>query len=289
MTLNQLVYYVEVVKQRNFTRAAESIFVSSKSIRNLEEELHVHLIDRSGKGFALTPEGEMFAEYAERIVRFYYSQLREFRLRQTSVDKTLNVGMPPSAGTAYFYSVLRDFRQMCGDVKLNTIEVPAKEVLERLYSGALDIGVVLEPCNDDGLVIKRCFESDVVACVNVDHPLAKRDSVTFAELKDEPIIMITNEFMFHDLCMDCFDKAGVKPNVVFETSQWDLEYEMTAENEGICFLPEILVAKQKGNRVKTLKLTEPNFPWILSLAYRKDTYLSTPMKMFVELSSGSYH
>lgn len=290
LTLNQLSYFVEVVRQRNFTKAAENIFVSqstlSKSIRNMEEELHVKLIDRTTKGFTLTPEGKLFAEYAERILRFYESQLRDFKLCLNTVDKTLNVGLPPSAGTAYFYAVIREFMNKCSDVKLNPIEVPSKGIVEALNNDDLDIGIVLEPFSDDSLIVRRAYSSNVMVCVNIKHPLAQKDTITFEELNEEPIIMISKDFMFHDLVMERFSNAGVTPNVIFETSQWDLEYEMVAENYGVCFLPEILLAKQRDGRVKGLRIVNPEFPWILSLVYRKDKFISGPMKMFIDISTG---
>ena len=71
MTLNQLKYYVEIVRESSFTKAAEKLFVSqstlSKSIRTLEEEFQIKMINRVAKEFTLTQEGHVFFEYAERI------------------------------------------------------------------------------------------------------------------------------------------------------------------------------------------------------------------------------
>lgn len=64
MTLNQLKYYVEIVKESSFTKAAEKLFVSqstlSKSVRALEEEFQIKLIHRAAKEFVLTQEGYFF-------------------------------------------------------------------------------------------------------------------------------------------------------------------------------------------------------------------------------------
>ena len=63
MTLNQLNYYVEIVRQGSFTKAAEKLFVSqstlSKAIRALEEEFQMELINRGAKEFQLTPQGNV--------------------------------------------------------------------------------------------------------------------------------------------------------------------------------------------------------------------------------------
>ena len=78
MTLNQLKYYVEIVRESSFTKAAEKLFVSqstlSKSIRTLEEEFQIKLINRAAKEFTLTQEGHVFLEYAERILNYYQEQ-----------------------------------------------------------------------------------------------------------------------------------------------------------------------------------------------------------------------
>ena len=61
VTHNQLVYLTEIVNQKSFTRAAEKLFLSqstlSKSIKALEGELGVEIINRQSKEFALTKEG----------------------------------------------------------------------------------------------------------------------------------------------------------------------------------------------------------------------------------------
>lgn len=103
MTINQLQYYVEIVCQKSFTRAAESLFVSqsalSKSVRTLEQEFETELIDHSSKDFLLTPEGELFYEYARKILDFFNMQTRELHQRLHDMGGSLNIGIPPTSGT----------------------------------------------------------------------------------------------------------------------------------------------------------------------------------------------
>lgn len=115
MTMNQLSYYVEVVQQKNFTKAAEKLFVSqstlSKSIRALEMEFQVELINRMSKKFALTPEGYLFYEYAMKLLKYYHVQTQELYQHLHSTSGILKVGIPPTAGTVYFYSLLYQFQK----------------------------------------------------------------------------------------------------------------------------------------------------------------------------------
>ena len=84
MTLNQLQYFTQVVRQRSFTRAAQLLHVSqpalSKSVRLLEQEFGADFVDRTAKDFTLTPSGELFCEllvmlYAATTMRKYTKAL----------------------------------------------------------------------------------------------------------------------------------------------------------------------------------------------------------------------
>ena len=78
MNITQLKYFIEVVKQKSFTKAAEYFFVSestiSKSVRSLEKEYNVQLIDRRSKNAHLTPEGNVFYQSATKIIENYTNE-----------------------------------------------------------------------------------------------------------------------------------------------------------------------------------------------------------------------
>lgn len=288
MTITQLNYFLGVVTHRSFTRAAEALFVSqstlSKAVQNLEEELHVELVDRKEKTFKLTQEGEVFRIYAEKIVRNFNIQTQELKERLKSIDRSLDIGIPPTAGTAYFFTAVRKFKKAFPNVNMNLVEVPSKGIVEMLNQGDLELGVVLEPFEDDNFIIKRAFESQVCVVANENNPLAQKKMVSFADLKNEKIVMISKTFMFYNQVMERFHNAGVEPNIVFVTAQWDFMLQLVANNEGICFLPMELINNSNYPQVKALKIIEPEFPWILSLVYRKDKFVTEPMLDFINLA-----
>ena len=78
MTLHQLQYFAEIVRQRSFTRAARQLHISqpalSKSVRLLEQEFEAEFIDRNAKDFALTDSGALFYEYAQKLLAFTDAQ-----------------------------------------------------------------------------------------------------------------------------------------------------------------------------------------------------------------------
>jgi DNA-binding transcriptional LysR family regulator len=123
----------------------------------------------------------------------------------------------------------------------------------------------------------------VVICLSQDHPLARRKSVRLSELSGESFLMLTQDYMFRGIVDDCCRKAGFRPKTVFESSQWDMLYDMVAANFGITFLPRWLVEKWEKPQVRILSVEEPRIPWILSLCYSRNRFLTEPMKKFLEI------
>lgn len=287
MTLNQLNYFVEVVKQSNFTRAAEKLFVSqstlSKSIRAVEREVEMELINRQAKEFALTPEGQIFYDYAQRILDFYDEQTTALYERLRRTPGSLHLGMPPTAGTIYFFPLLYDYRKLYPAVDLKITEMTSKSVQQLVHEGTLDIGVVIEPFFDDKMVTQTVYTSEAVLVVSKDHPLANRRSVDSADLAQEQFLMVSRDYMYYDVVIDHCKAAGYTPNITFESSQWDLILEMVAAGQGISILPKPLVDKLYSKRVRQIHLKNPTFPWALTLVYRRDKVLTGPMKDFLAL------
>lgn len=287
MTLNQFSYYVEIVRQSSFTKAAEKLFVSqstlSKSIRALEEEFQMELINRAAKDFQLTSAGEVFYEYAVRILNFYHTQTQELFQRLHSANGTLRVGMPPTAGAIFFFSILYKFREMYPGIELQIEEMTSKSVAGRVAAGELDMGVVIEPFSDDKFIKRPVYTSEAVLLVSKKHPLAAKRCVSLPALREEKFLLVTPDYMFHDVVLGKCQEAGFIPNVVFESYQWEMLFEMVADDQGICILPKPLIDKFNHTRVRQIGLKDPEFPWTLSLVYRKDKFITVPMQCFLDL------
>ena len=169
MTLHQLIYFTEIVRQRSFTRAAQHLHISqpalSKSVRMLEQEFEAEFIDRIAKDFSLTDSGVLFHEYAHKILSFVDSQTREIRQRIESAAGTLRIGIPPTSGSIYYHTLISRFRALYPDIDLQIMEVPSRQILSSLNEGQLDLGVVLEPVNRENYVVQRAVRSEIVAVV----------------------------------------------------------------------------------------------------------------------------
>lgn len=291
MTMVQLAYYVEVVKRRSFTKAAEKLFVSqstlSKAIRALENEFQAEFIGRRSKDLLITQDGLAFYEYATNLLDYYHEQTQQLEEKLRCAGGTLTLGLPPSAGTIYFSSLIYQFRQAYPETDLQITEITSKLIRDLVDDGTLDLGVVIEPFSDSKFYSQTVFSSEAVLVVPKQHPLAAKHNVDFGSLGSERLLMVSPDYMYYDVMLERCKAAGFTPNIVFESSQWDLILEMVANNQGVSILPKPLIDKLYANRLCQLHLKNPEFPWALSIIYRTDKFLTVPMQRFLKICKQS--
>lgn len=287
MLFLNLSYFVKTVECKSFTLAAEELFVSqsavSKSIKNLEDELKVSLIDRNYRTLTLTEQGEIVYKFAKEIIENYELKKKQMLKKLDESDNILKFGLPPAAGSIYFYSKIFEFKDCCPNIDLKIEEVTGPAIVDKLLNNKIDIGVVINPFKDERFEILNVFESESVLVVSEKHRLAKEKEIEFRELSNENFIHVTKEYMYHDVFLEKCKEAGFEPNIIFQSKQWDLILAMVEENQGITILPRPLVEKYFIDNISLLKLTKPSFPWSLLLIYLKNQYMRESMKCFIEL------
>lgn len=284
MTLTQLNYFREVVRLGSFTKAANELYISqstlSKSIRALEEEYKIILINRGAKNFEVTKEGELLYEYAERILNYYDEQVKALEERLQEANNTFRIGVPPTAGAIYCNSIIVKFQKTYPEVHLVIEQINSKEIMQNVLEGKLDVGFVLDSVEDSRLEKKRVVDSEAVLIVPKDHRLARKRNVSFREIENEHLLMISPEYMYYDLVKSKCKEAGFDAKFIFESYQWEFIFEMVANGQGVTIFPKPLMNKFNNARVHCIHLENPEFEWSLSAIRLKDKLVTTPMKCF---------
>jgi len=286
MEIRHLTYFVQVAREKSFTKASEILHISqpalSKMIKNLEEELELTLIDRSEKNFTLTDVGKNFLEQAERMID-------DFSAIMESVYDTVNlksgyvrVGIPPVIGTVFFPRIIAGFRKKYPGIDFQMIEEGAKTIEGKVYNGDIDIGVVMLPINEVKFDAIPIIKDKNVLIVNKNHWLSNKKEIDFKLLKDEMFVILNENFMLHDYILAACKDAGFEPNIVLKSSQWDFIAEMVALNQGISILPRPIIDKFNNEFIKQIPIAQSALSWELAIILKKDRYISFAMKAFVE-------
>lgn len=145
MLLRHLRYLLAVAEHRNFTRAAEALHVSqptlSQQVRQLEEQLRVQLLDRSGRSVRPTDAGELYLLHARRALRELEAAQRAIHEVRDLSRGRLRLGMTPTF-TCYLVGALVDpFNQRYPGIELSLEELPQDALEAALIDDRLDLGV----------------------------------------------------------------------------------------------------------------------------------------------------
>lgn len=289
MNIKEIIYFLEVVKETNFTKAANNLYISqpalSKSIKNLEKEVQTQLIERNTKKFNLTYEGEIFYENAKKSIDIINTEIFKLQDSITNCRKTLTLGIPPVIGSVYFTSAVAKFKQEHPDIDIQIVEEGANNIKCKVVDESIELGAVIFPVEEDNIITSKIVSGDIMLAISKDHPLANRKSIDMKELKDERFIVFNENFMMYDKTINACKDSGFEPNIVMKVSQWDFILEMVGLNYGIAMMPKPIVQRYKMNGVNMISISNPEINWNIGFIVKKDKYMSKTLKLFVEYAT----
>ena len=195
MRFDYLDEFIALAKRRNFTAAARDLRISqstlSKHMSSLAQDLDLHLLETVPQ-VRLTPSGNEFLKYAERIVRLRDTAIAECRKIEAGLKGALYVEDPIvlTALTSKLHEMLEEFSADNPDISTSIRATESLTTLENVDSGVFDIaqGLYREKDLDSAVVEGRDFqlipfmEDEVVLWVPREHPLASKPDLRFCDL-----------------------------------------------------------------------------------------------------------
>ncbi|PFG14757.1 LysR family transcriptional regulator [Bacillus sp. es.036] len=285
MDIKQLAYFVEVAKQKSFTKASHSLYISqptlSKMVKSLEAELDVELLDRSARSSELTDAGKIVYLQGEKILNMV-DDLSSHLYDMMNLKKGhIKVGLPPLIGALYFPSILKGFQELYPDITIELMEHGANIAQQKILDGELDFAVGLLPVDETKFETLPFKKEELMLFVHSSHPFAEKNSVSISELRNEQIILFSEDFMLHDQMIEQCRQAGFEPHISYVSSQWDFISDMVSHNLGVTFFPKSILTKINQNNVISIPLVNPEIPWDLGIILRKEKYISYASRAFI--------
>lgn len=216
MELRHLRYFVAVAEHLNFTRAAEELRTAqpslSQQIRDLEDEIGTPLLVRTKRRVALTEAGQVFLEEARLVLAQAQRAVARARQAAQLEGRSLTVGFVPAAEVKIFPSMLTSLRAMFPSLSLILRSLTTAEQRDGLLRGTVDLAFMRLPLGDARLAHEVVLSERLVAVLPGDHPLARRDVVSMAELAEVPFVRISppHAGSLHDVIEEYFRTHGVR-------------------------------------------------------------------------------
>ncbi len=286
MDIIHLVYFIEVAQQESFTKAAKNLYVSqstiSKLIKNLENELGTALFHRTSKQTNLTDAGKLLFVKAKLILDTLKDITAEFSDLVGIPQGRLKIGIPPMV-QILFSKAIAEFNSLYPQISIDLVEVGSRKVEQGISEGTLDAGIVVLPTRiAEKLAVIPFVEDPLMLIVHSNHRLANKPLVDIEELSNESFVMYQEDFALHDHILDKCKEFGFEPKIVCETAQWDFMVDIVASKLAIAFLPQIVCRKLDSKSIQVLPLATDLKPWHLAIAWKKNTLLSYPAKIWLE-------
>ncbi len=279
-------YFVEVVRQGGFSRAATVLNVTqpaiSKMIRRFEDHLGAPLLIRGPHGIHLTDAGHLAYERGLAVLEGLQALRADVDALQGLVRGSLRLGLPPMVGASFFPRVLRAFRRRYPQIALSFVECGSKRINGLLISGDVDIGVTLMPF-DKGQFDGLPFADHALALIVPQTDQWIRRSVDLVELADQHFVMPTEEFLTADIFREACQAAGFVPREAGCSSQWDFLAAMVEAGFGIGALPTSLKRALRSYRVRMIPL-KPDIRRRLALIWRHDAAQTASVCAWIEVS-----
>lgn len=262
MDIDQLRYFMTVVKYSHFTLAAEELCISqsslSKHIKALETELGTQLIDRTTRNFKVTNFGEEFIEFCNKVLVEYSEINKKLKNHLESEKQHIIIGAVPVMNQHGITALIASFQKNFPSIHIEIIQKKTKELVSLLKNGELDVAFFVTPSStDSSFDAYPVIHDKLVLVTHKNHPLANNKSISFSEISHEDFIFFDFASGIHEISIEACEQAGFTPTILHECTQIDTILELVSEGIGVSLLMDKVVSYFHNPRIKILHFDTP--------------------------------
>lgn len=201
MQIDHLNYLIEVAKVGSISAAANNLHTSqsniSQAVHKIEKELGVTIFNRSAKGTTPTSAGQNIVEKAHEII-YHFEELKSIaNINSSSYKGELTIAAIPAFSMYLLPKTISILKSKYPGLKINVIEETSSEIMEYITSKRIDIGLTGIPdkkfIENENVKSTYFIDSEILACVSKNSPLANKKYVNLDELINYPIISTSDQ------------------------------------------------------------------------------------------------
>jgi DNA-binding transcriptional LysR family regulator len=260
--IDKLEYLMALAREKHFGRAAESCGVTqptlSAGIKQLEEGLGVLLVQRGSRFIGFTPEGERTLEWARRILSDARAMRQEMKALKHGLTGRLRIAAIPTA-LAMVASLTTPFRARHPDVRFTVLSKTSIEILTLLENLEIDAGVTYLDNEPLGRVnIVPLYRERYRLLTAADAPLGDRETVTWAEVAQVPLCLLTPDMQNRRIIEQQLRRAGGDPQPTLESNSMIVLYAHVRTGRWASVMPSRL-AETLGltDTIRAIPILEP--------------------------------
>ncbi len=291
MNFDWLTTFLEVARQKSFSRAAEKLHVTQPSIsaqiRALESHLGHRLLDRGGGKVTLTAAGKAFQPFAEHSL----IQLKQVRLTLADMERTPRGSLTISANDSTALYVLPvligKFKKQYPKVALNIVRAERSKTLELVLNREVEFGIVSLPVRDPRLQVELIHEDRLVLVVPAGHPLTLIEKPTLSDAAKHEFL-VPKEGRRRELIDHLFIQNKTARRIAMELDSSELLKRLIVAGLGISFMPHInIVDELRQGLVQVVHVEGVDIPRNLGLISPLDADHTRAGNAFFKFATGN--
>jgi DNA-binding transcriptional LysR family regulator len=272
--------FLSIAQRGNFQRAAAHLNLSQTAIshrmRKLEEDLGIKLFARTTREVTLTRAGIEFLPKARNAIEELEQSFDELKQQGAKRRDRLDIACLPAFAVHYLPPILSKFRKTHPGVDVRIFETPSAAIAELVESGEVELGLsMISTTNRWDLDIEAIGVAPLALACPASHPLAKKRSVSWKELRDTPLIRVGTKTAIRSIIDDTMNAARLSPNWQYEVQHVETAVHLVEAGLGLAVALNFDVALHRGRGLVAVPLRAPKVVCTYGLVTRRGMPLSS--------------
>ncbi|PET69465.1 LysR family transcriptional regulator [Priestia megaterium] len=284
MDIKQLIYFLTIAEEGNISKAAERLHMAqpplSQQLKLLEEELGVILFERNTRRMQITDAGQLLQNRAQQIVELMEKTSKELNDLKEGYQGVLSIGTISSAGETLVPIMVQNFHKVYPGVDFRIKESSTFEILELVKRGVVEIGVIRTPFNLETFDYISLPEEPMVAATLDSLLDTSKTFLHLDELKGKPLLFHNR---YANNIEEACKKSGFEPKVKCRIDDTRTMLNWACGGMGIALIPRDMRALMPDSNLRFIEIKEETLATKIIIIWRKNHYLSTPARHFLEL------
>ena len=285
VTFQRIRSFIAVAELGGFRKAAAHLSISQPAltahIKALEDHLGVRLLSRTTRQAALTPEGQLFLERAQRALDELNSAVDDLRQRAAAQRGRIVLGCTPSIAYSIVPRALAKFHKRYPDVEVVLFDDRAELIEARLLASEVDLVVGPAPQNTRDMDYLHLCDDPFMAVFPQGHALDGKPAVPMKELLRHELIAIRSGMRMRDILQLALDREGYVLKPVQEVSSQYTLCALVEAGLGVGVLPKLIVSGL-GRGLRAARIASPEVTRRIGIMTRRGDELHPTAERFVE-------
>jgi DNA-binding transcriptional LysR family regulator len=288
MDLDQLHTFLEIVRLKSFSKAAQTCYRTqpaiSAQVRQLEQELNTTLFDRLGTRIALTAAGRIFAEYAEQILDFRRRAQDSINELEHTPRGELVIAANEATCIYVLPTVFSEYKKQFPHVQLLVDRSYGAAVVQAVTDNLADFGITQLPVQEKRLQIVKIHSDEIKLLVPPGHPLATREQVLPRDLTGLPLLLPKSGTTRARL-NQWMETIEDSMHISMELDSTEMIKRFVMAGLGLSFLAASHCQEEEAaGKLAAISLGPEPMVRRLGLIYRKDKALSKAALGFIQVT-----